>query len=83
MPLLVVLEQAEKEIKAMGTYSDPFSKAAAFWNKFYPLLQSTRGSEEYWDYVAEMGEYFIGETEQKLFVLLVDELEKRYHIKQA
>ncbi|WP_352399102.1 hypothetical protein [Anaerotignum sp.] len=67
----------------MGTYSDPFSKAAAFWNKFYPLLQSTRGSEEYWDYVAEMGEYFIGETEQKLFVLLVDELEKRYHIKQA
>lgn len=68
----------------MGIYSDPFNKAAAFWNKFYPKLKETNGSREFWDEAISMGNHFnSSETEAKIFVLLVDELEKRYHRKQA
>lgn len=60
----------------MATYNNPFDKAAAFWNKFYPKLKATGGSQAYWDEVMSMGVWFKGETEQKIFALLVDELER-------
>lgn len=61
----------------MATYSNPFDKAAAFWNKFYPKLKATGGSQEFWDEVMSMGVWFKGDAEQRIFALLVDELEMR------
>lgn len=60
----------------MATYNDPFNKAAAFWNKFYSKLKATGGSQEFWDEVISMGIWFNGDIEQKIFVLLVEELER-------
>ncbi len=61
----------------MATYNNPFDKAAAFWNKYYPQLQATGGSQAFWDEVVSMGVYFNkDDTEAKLFVLLVEELER-------
>ncbi|MDD3393806.1 MAG: hypothetical protein PHG19_04080 [Anaerotignum sp.] len=61
----------------MATYNNPFDKAAAFWNVFHSKLKATGGSQAFWDEVMSMGIYFDkNDTEAKIFVLLVDELER-------
>lgn len=61
----------------MAAYNNPFDKAASFWNKYYPKLKETGGSQEFWDNIISLGIWFKSDAEQKIFALLVDELERR------
>lgn len=61
----------------MAKYNNIFEKAASFWNKYYPELKATGGSQEFWDKIISLGVWFKSDAEQKIFVLLVDELERR------
>lgn len=61
----------------MAAYNNPFDKAASFWNKYYPELKATGGSQEFWDEIISLGVWFKSDLEQKIFVLLVEELERR------
>jgi len=61
----------------LAKYNNVFEKAASFWNKYYTKLKATGGSQEFWDEIYSLGGWFKGDTEQKIFVLLIEELERR------
>ena len=61
----------------MATYNNPFDKAAAFWNKYCPRIKEEGKTDKFWEEVLLMAKWFDkDETEQKMFILLVEELEK-------
>lgn len=62
----------------MATYSDPFNKAAAFWNRYYQKMKIEKSNQSFWDEVISMGKHFDNsDADRKIFVLLIDELERR------